>query len=207
MKKLLSLLFVGTCLISGITHAADEIVFVDLQEVFKRFYKTQLAQDQILQQSTDVKLERETMEADIEIIKNATELLRTDSRDTTLSDEVRESKRDQLEEKLVELQKRNKEMIDYSNMRNNQLKQQNIRMTHKILDEIQEIIANYAKEKGYGGVIDRSAKSSSNSPIIFYSNPKKDITADVISVLNKGRGEEYIEEDILQDQETNTTEK
>jgi len=35
--------------------AGDGIVFVDLQEVFKRFYKTQLAQDQLRQQSADTR--------------------------------------------------------------------------------------------------------------------------------------------------------
>ena len=187
MKKYFPTLLLAVTLLAGGVHAAGEIVFIDVQEVFKHFYKTQLAQDQIRQQADDIKLEREEMDAEMKEMKEAVEVLRTDSRDETLSEDLRENKRNQLEEKLVELQKNEQEMIDFEKLRMQQLEQQNTRMSRKLFDEIHEQIIIYSKEKGFSGVIDRSAQSRAGMQMVLYATPKMDITADILAVLNEGR--------------------
>ncbi len=186
MKKHFPTLLLSTLLFAVGAHAAGDIVFVDAQEVFKRFYKTQLAQDQIRQQADDIKLEREAMEVELKELKDEVEVLRTDSRDETLSEEIRRGKRDQLEEKLVEMQKNEQEMIEYEKLRIEQLEQQNTRMTKKLFDEIHEAIILYSKEKNFAGVIDRSAQSRAGMQVVLFANPKEDITIDILTVLNEG---------------------
>ncbi|WP_372846706.1 hypothetical protein, partial [Pontiella sp.] len=117
MKRFFPGLMMAAFLAVSGANAADEIAFVDLQEVFKRFYKTELAQDQIRQQADDIKMEREEIEAEVKVMKEEIEVLRSDSRDSTLSAEVRQNKRDQLEEKLVDLQKKEKDMADFEKLR------------------------------------------------------------------------------------------
>ena len=194
MKKFFSTLVVAAVVCAGSVRAAEDIVFVDLQEVFKRFYKTQLAQDQIRQQAADIKLERETMEGEIKELKDEIEILRTDSRDETLGIEIRESKRSLLEEKLVDLQINEQEMIDFEKIRMQQLEQQNTRMSRKLFDEIHEVIIEYAKEEGFSGVVDRSAQSRAGMQVVLYATPQMDVTADVLAVLNEGREEMLVEE-------------
>lgn len=187
MKKTLTALILTASMLLGTAHAADEIAFVDLQEVFKQFYKTQLAQDQIRQQADDIKMEREEIEDEVKVMREEIEVLRTDSRDDTLSEEVRENKRDQLEEKLVDLQKKEQDMIDFEKLRMQQMEQQNTRMTKKLFDEIHEVIIQYSKAQGFNAVIDRSAQSRIGTDVILYTSPKVDVTADVLAVLNEGR--------------------
>ena len=194
MKKIFPTLTMAALLVAGGANAAEDIAFIDLQEVFKRFYKTELAQDQIRQQADDIKMEREEIEEEVEVMKEEIEVLRTDSRDDTLSDEVRENKRDQLEEKLVELQKKEQDMIDFEKLRMQQMEQQNTRMTKRIFDEIHESIINYAKAQGFSAVIDRSAQSRIGTDTVLYSVPKLDVTADVLAVLNEGREKTRAEE-------------
>jgi len=190
MKKFFPTLIIAAFLVAGSAYAAaDGIAFIDLNEVFKRFYKTQLAQDQIRQQVADVKLEREAMEAEIKVMKDEVEVLRADSRDDTLSEEVRGNKRDLLEEKLVELQKRDQEIIDYEKLRKQQLEQQNKRMSRKLFDEIHEAVNVYAKEKGYVAVIDRSSQSRTGTQTVLYVDSNEDITAELLVVLNEGHDE------------------
>jgi len=193
MKKVFATLVFSATLLAGSAHAAGDIVFVDLQEVFKRFYKTQLAQDQIRQQAADIKLERATMEEEIKGLKEEVEVFRADSRDETLSEEVREAKRNQLEEKLVELQKKERDVNDFEKLRTQQLEQQNKRMSLKLFDEIHEVIVNYSKEKGFAAVIDRSAQSRAGMQMVLYASIQMDITADVLAVLNEGREETQME--------------
>ncbi|MEN7972614.1 MAG: OmpH family outer membrane protein [Verrucomicrobiota bacterium] len=186
MKKYFPSLLLCAVLFAGGAYAAEGIVFVDVQEVFKQFYKTKLAQDQIRQQAEDIKIEREAMESDMKELQEEVEALRVDSRDKTLSEELRESKRDQLEEKLVELQKTELEAIEFEKLRNQQIEQQNKRMTRKLFDEIHEAIIVYSKEKGFAGVIDRSAQGRSGMQTILYANPQRDITVNIVVALNEG---------------------
>jgi Skp family chaperone for outer membrane proteins len=181
-------------LLAGTARAADEIAFIDLQEVFKQFYKTQLAQDQIRQHADDIKMERDEIDDEIKVMKEEIEVLRADSRDETLSEDIRQNKRDQLEEKLVELQKKETDMQEFEKLRMKQMEQQNTRMTQKLFDEIHEVIIKYSKAQGYIAVIDRSAKSRIATDVVLYTNPKVDITADVLAVLNEGREATQAEE-------------
>ena len=194
MKKLFPTLIAAACFLALGAQAANEIVFVDVQELFKGFYKTQLAQDQIKQQQTDIKLERETLDAEISVIKEEVEELRTDARNEDLSEEAREGKRDLLEEKLVELQKRDQEGIDYAKLRQQQLEQQNTRMSRKLFDEIHEAISEYATEKGYAAVIDRSSQSRAGTQVVLFVNQTEDITGELLAILNEGREETKVEE-------------
>jgi Skp family chaperone for outer membrane proteins len=197
MKMHFPTLLLTAVLAAFAAQGAGDIVFIDAQEVFKRFYKTQLAQDQIRQQADDIKLEREAMEADLNVLKEEVEQLRADSRDETLSEDIRQNKRDLLEEKLVELQKNEQEMIDYEKLRIQQLEQQNARMTKKLFDEIHEAVILYSKEMGYAGVIDRSAQARSGLlPVVLYADSKEDITVDVITILNEGHEITEVEEPV-----------
>ena len=189
MKRILSVLLATLCLTAGIANAAQEMAFIDVQEIFKRFYKTRLAQDQIRQQHEDIKFERETMEEEIAEMKEEVDALRADARDETLSPEVRANKRDLLEENLVNLQRKEVEMADFEKLRLQQIEQQNTRMSKKLFDEIHEAIVIYSKEKGYLGVIDRSAQSRTGMQTVLYASPKADITADVLAILNEGKEE------------------
>ncbi|MBN2162376.1 MAG: OmpH family outer membrane protein [Pontiellaceae bacterium] len=187
MKSFFPVVMVALFLMAGGVRAADEIAFIDIQEVFKRFYKTQLAQDQIRQQADDIKLERDEMEAEVETLKGKIEELRADSRDENLSEEIRANKRDLLEENLVALQKKEQEMADFEKLRMEQIESQNQRMTKKIFDEIHETVINYAKMKSFAAVVDRSAQSRIGTDVILFAAPKFDITAGVLEVLNEGR--------------------
>jgi len=200
MKRFLPVLLMVAVLSAGVARAADEIAFVDLQEVFKQFYKTQMAKDQIRQQADDIKLEREEMEDEVAVMRDAVELLRTDSRDETLSEEVRESKRDQLEEQLVELQRKEKESADFEKLRMKQMEQQNTRMTKKLFDEIHESVISYARSEGFVSVIDRSAQSRVGTDMVLFVAPKADITADVLLVLNEGH-ETVVVDDVVETEE------
>lgn len=187
MKRLFTALSLTFVLMLGTARAEDPIGFVDLQEVFKQFYKTQLAQDQIRQQADDIKMERDEIEDEVKVMKDEIEVLREESRDQMRAEEVRQNKRDQLEEKLVELQKKEQDMNDFEKLRMEQMEQQNTRMTKKLFDEIHEVIIQYGKAQGFSAVIDRSAQSRIGTDMVLYTSPKVDITADILAVLNEGR--------------------
>ena len=180
-------LLTAAFLMAGGVRAEDRIAFVDVQELFTSFYKTQLAQDQIRQQADDIKLERDELEEGITALKEELEILRADSRDETLSPEVRQGKREQMEEKLVNLMTKEREMSEFEKLRKEQLEKQNARMTRTLFDEIHEAVILYAKAQGYASVIDRSGQSRRGTEVVLYTDADVDITAEVLAVLNEGR--------------------
>ena len=58
-------------------------------------------------------------------------------------------------------------------------------------------ISDYAKEKGYVGVIDRSSQSRTGTQTVLYVDLKSDITADLLMVLNEGHEEIKKDDSIL----------
>ena len=184
MKKYIGI--VAVVLVSHVSWSESQIAFVDMQDLFTRFYKTQLAQDQIRQQADEMKLEQDIMKNNIEEIRTEIEQLRADSRDAILSAEVRSNKRVLLEEKLIEMQGLEQEMNEYEKLRKQQIDEQNTRMTKKLFDEIQDQIVMYSKEEGFDAVIDRTAQSRIGINVIAYVDSSADITELVLKNLNEG---------------------
>ena len=187
MKRVFSFFLMAVFLLVGGVRAEDRIAFADVQELFKNFYKTQLAQDQIRQQADDIKMEHDELAEGVTILKEEVEVLRADSRDETLSTEVRQGKREQLEEKLMNLMTKERERIEFEKLRKEQLEKQNARMTRTLFDEIHEAVIRYAKAQGYASVIDRSGQSRRGTEVVLYTDADVDITADVLAVLNEDR--------------------
>ena len=184
MKKYIGI--VAVVLVSHVGWSESQIAFVDMQDLFTRFYKTQLAQDQIRQQADEMKLEQDIMKNNMEEIRTESEQLRADSRDAILSAEVRSNKRVLLEEKLIEMQGLEQEMNEYEKLRKQQIDEQNTRMTKKLFDEIQDQIVMYSKEEGFDAVIDRTAQSRIGINVIAYVDSSADITELVLKNLNEG---------------------
>ena len=184
MKKYI--VIVTVMLISYVGWSESQLVFVDMQDLFTRFYKTQLAQDQIRQQADEMKLEQDIMKDNIEEIRSNVEQLRVDSRDVILSEEIRSNKRVLMEEQLIEMQRLDQEMNEYEKLRTQQIDEQNTRMTKKLFDEIQNEIITYSKAQGFDAVVDRAAQSRIGINVIAYVNPTADITEAVLKNLNEG---------------------
>ena len=187
MKKYIGI--VAVVLISHAGWSESQIAFVDMQDLFKRFYKTQLAQDQIRQQADEMKLEQDIMKDNIEEIRSNIEQLRADSRDAMLSVEVRSNKRVLMEGQLIEMQRLEQEMNEYEKLRTQQIEEQNTRMTKKLFDEIQDQIITYSKANGFDAVMDRAAQSRIGINVIAYVSPIADITEVILQNLNEGYDE------------------
>lgn len=187
MNKFLTIFMVLVMGAAISVQAAEKIVFVDLEQLFTLYYKTELAQNQIKEQAADIKYERENMEEEIVELRSEVERLRAEARDEVFTEEVRESKRNQFEEKLVKMQSLNQELVQYEKLRTEQLEQQKARMSRKLFDEIHEAITTYAREKGYVAVIDRSSQSRAATQVVMYVDRQYDITAELLVVLNAGQ--------------------
>jgi Skp family chaperone for outer membrane proteins len=172
--------------VAGSSIAADRIVFIDLERTFNEFYKTQLAKSKVEVQQQDIEAERKIMVDEMTAINTEVDKLRKDARDTTLTDEIRDSKRLLYEERLLELRSKQKELDEFTSRRQQQLQVQVTRMSQTVMDEIRQTVVEYAKKEGFTAVVDNSSRRAAVG-VFIYTHPDVEITDAVLTILNSKR--------------------
>lgn len=202
MKKFLLLGF-SVFLLASAVGAAEKIVFIDLERVFDQFYKTQLAKSKVEVQQQDIEKEKQVMVDELNAISSAVDSLKKEARDTTLTEEIRDSKRLQYEERLLALRAKQKEIEDFAARRQQQLQLQVTRMSQTIMDEIRQTVVEYAKKEGLQAVIDNSARKAAIG-VFVYTHPDLEITDAILTVLNSKRPDILDEGSLLNDGTSST---
>jgi len=185
MKKFL-LLSAAVFMLAGSSMAADKIVFIDLEKVFNGFYKTQLAKSKVEVQQQDIEAEKKGMVDEMAAMTTEVDALKKEARDTTLTDEIRDSKRILYEEKLLKLRAKQKEIEDFITRRQQQIQLQVTRMSQTIMDEIRQTVVEYAKAEGFMAVVDNSARRAAIG-VFVYTHPDAEITDIILKELNSKR--------------------
>lgn len=161
--------------------------FIDLDKAFNEFYKTKLADAQLKEQAEEFKAERKKHVDEFKKLQADFDAAREEAQNTALTEEVRATKKEQAEEKLVEIREQESRIRRFDESRQKQLDEQSKRMRTRLVEEIQEIVRAYAKEQGYTAILDSSGSSLNGVGVVIYSDPRLDVTATVIERLNKGR--------------------
>ncbi len=202
MKRILIASVAVCLLLAGGVQAADRIVFVDLEQLFNEFYKTQLAKSRVETQQKDIEAEKQIMVDEMELLSEQVDTLRREARDTTLTQEIRDSKRLLFEERLLEMREKQKEIEEFNELRTKQLQVQVSRMSQTIMDEIRQTIVEYAQEEGFQAVIDSSNRRAAVG-VFLYTRPDVDITARVLTILNSKRPDEFDLDELFDEAATN----
>ena len=204
MKKFLQLLL-PVLLLAGVAGAAEKIVFIDLERVFDGFYKTQLAKSKVEVQQQDIEKEKQVMVDEMNALSAEVDSLKKEARDTTLTDEIRDSKRLLYEERLLALRAKQKEIEEFTTRRQQQLQVQVTRMSQTIMDEIRQTVVEYAKSEGLQAVIDNSSRRAAIG-VFIYTHPDLEITEPILTILNSKRPDALDKNDLFNDG-TNTVNK
>lgn len=174
--------------LSGVAQAAEGgFAYVNLDKVFDQFYKTKLADGQLKEQADQYRDERTKMVDDFKKLQDDFKTIRDDSQNTALSEEARNARRGEAEEKLVELREMENKIRRFEESRRRQLDEQTRRVRTKLVDEIKETLAVHAREKGYIAVLDASGENLNGVATVLYYDTKSDITDALITLLNKGK--------------------
>jgi len=197
MKKLFAVVVVFAGLVCA-ACAAERIVFIDLERVFDGFYKTQLAKSKVEVQQQDIEKEKQSMVDELTAISSEVDTLKKEARDTTLTDEIRDSKRLLYEERLLEQRAKQKAIEEFTTRRQQQLQTQVTRMSQTIMDEIRQTVVEYAKSEGLQAVVDNSSRRAAIG-VFIYTHPDLEITDAILAVLNSKRPDVLKAGDLFED--------
>ena len=168
----------------------NDIRFINLDRAFNEFYKTKLADAQLKDQADAFNESRKKLLREREAISEEFKNYREEAGNTALTDAARDQLKNKAEEKLIELREKEGEIRTFDDSRRKQLEEQGRRMRKRIVDEIREELDKYAKNEGFGGVIDTSGQSLNGVAIVLYTDPRLDITDNILAILNQGQEEE-----------------
>lgn len=154
-------LFALNCL--SVSAEEIKIGYINLAKTFDEYEKTK-QYDKSLEKKGD-KQEKTRQKLVDEIKKLKDEMV-------LLSDKGKEEKQTIIDEKIKKLQEFDKETRD-------ELRRERDDMVRDILREIDKVIQDYGKKKGYTVIL--------NDRMLVYGNEAIDITGDIIDILNKKR--------------------
>lgn len=161
-----------------------EIMFIDLDSVFTNYYKTKDAEAELKVQADAFKAERDQKISELESLQKDYESLRGQAQSAVLNEEARNTRRAEAEDKLLQIRSIESDIRQREQAAQRRMDEQSRRVRTRLVDEINEIIKNHALTRGYLAIIDYSGNSLNGVPTVIFYNPKYDITAEIIGMLN-----------------------
>jgi len=190
MKRIsLGLLLTTGLLMGGALGWAGElkVATVDADRLIKGYHKTELVDAHMEDQARDFSSEGEKMLAQHRRLKNEFEALRTEARNSVLSEEARDKRLQLAEDKLLEVMEYESKIRETALQRRQQLDDERRQMRRKLTDEIRDAIREYARKKGYTLVLDSSSGAGGGFPPALYADGALDITTDIEQILNRDK--------------------
>ena len=170
---------------AGAQERRGGIAFVNMDRVFTEFHKTQVADAQLRAQAEEFSQERRQMIEEIQAAQETFNTLREESQDVALSEDARERRRREAEEKLLEIREIESRIERFDELRSKQLEDQGRRMRRGLVEEIRDTIRAYARRHQFEAVLDASGQSLNGIEIALYVDPRVDITEALLEILNE----------------------
>jgi Skp family chaperone for outer membrane proteins len=173
-------------LLGNSAMAQTKIATVDVSRLFKEYYKTKLAQEELNRRRQQIDKDESGMLDDLKTANTDYQQMLDESDDQALSSDERSQKKQAADAKYKEIEDSKAALDQYDRSAKSNLSEQLQRMHDKIVGEIQAAVASTAKTGGYTMVFDVSAQSAANTPTLIYSSGDVDLTDQVLKQLNAG---------------------
>jgi len=162
-----------------------KVATVDIQELFKQYYQTNEAQEQINLERAKIQKDNEDRLTRIREIETNLENFKKQIEDPSVNESKKQSliKDFQLQQQEgIQLDKERREFIQ---RRTTALNENMVQRMKGILEDIRKLVEEKSKTDNYDFVFDKSGMSTSQVPVLIYSKDSTDITASLLKVLNK----------------------
>jgi Skp family chaperone for outer membrane proteins len=169
---------------SSSAWAQGRIATIDLRKVFDGYWKTKQADASLKDRAADMEKEHKNMLDDWKKAKDDYQGLLAGANDQAVSNDEREKRKKNAEDKLKYLKDTEDSILQYEKQARTTLEEQKRRMKENILGEIRIILNSKAKSAGYSFVIDTAAESFNNTPVVLFSSNENDLTEAILTQMN-----------------------
>lgn len=177
--------------------AADKIniATVDMQELFKQYYRTNEAQKQINVERARIQKDNNERLSRIRELETSLGNLRKQLDDPAINDSKKQTLFKEFQTKQQEGVALDRERREFLQRRNQALNEKMVQRMKGILEEIRKLVEEQAKKDDYDYVFDKSGLSTSQVPLLLYTKDATDITAVLLKDLNKDAPAESLKKD------------
>ena len=162
-----------------------KIATVDMQELFKQYYRTNEAQSQINVEKSRVQKDNNERLTRIRELETNLGNLKKQIDDPAINEAKKQAFYKDWQMQQQEGIALDRERREFLQRRNQALNENMVQRMKGILVEINKLVEEEAKISDYDYVFDKSGLSTSQVPILLYSKDATDITASILKDLNK----------------------
>jgi outer membrane protein len=162
------------------------IATVDMQELFKQYYRTNEAQKQINVERARIQKDNNERLARIRELEENLGKLRKQLDDPSLNDSKKQTLFKDWQTQQQEGIALDRERREFLQRRNQAPNEKMVQRMKGILEEIRKLVEEKAKVDNFDYVFDKSGLSTSQVPFLLYTKDATDITAGLLKDLNKG---------------------
>ena len=187
MKKLLSLALTSmlTLPLAAFGQGTVKIGTINMDRAFKEYSKTKEAEKKVNDAKDAAKKEfddrTDSYKKALEEVNNLNKQLES----TALSADKKTQLAKDRDDKINNIKNMEREINEFRVTRENQLREQALRMRDGIVKEIMDVVNDKVKTLNMDLVFDKSGLSVNGVPALLYSRDSYDFTNDVVAALNK----------------------
>ena len=187
MKKLLSLALTSMLALplAAFAQGTVKIGTINMDRAFKEYSKTKEAEKKVNDAKDAAKKEfddrTDSYKKALEEVNNLNKQLES----TALSADKKTQLAKDRDDKINNIKNMEREINEFRVTRENQLREQALRMRDGIVKEIMDVVNDKVKTLNMDLVFDKSGLSVNGVPAVLYSRDSYDFTNDVVAALNK----------------------
>ena len=187
MKKLLSLALTSMLALplAAFAQGTVKIGTINMDRAFKEYSKTKEAEKKVNDAKDAAKKEfddrTDAYKKALEEVNNLNKQLES----TALSADKKTQLAKDRDDKINNIKNMEREINEFRVTRENQLREQALRMRDGIVKEIMDVVNDKVKTLNMDLVFDKSGLSVNGVPALLYSRDSYDFTNDVVTALNK----------------------
>jgi len=187
MKKLLSLVLTSMLALplAAFGQGTLKIGTINMDRAFKEYSKTKEAEKKVNDAKDSAKKEfddrTDSYKKALEEVNNLNKQLES----TALSADKKTQLAKDRDDKINNIKNMEREINEFRVTRENQLREQALRMRDGIVKEIMDVVNDKVKTMNMDLVFDKSGLSVNGVPSLLFSRDSYDFTNDVVAALNK----------------------
>ncbi len=185
IRRIFAAALAATLVASASAQDKLKIATVDMQELFKQYYKTNDAQKQINVERARIQKDNNERLARIRELEGQLQQLRKQLEDPAINDAKKQQLFKDWQMQQQEGIALDRERREFLQRRNQALNEKMVQRMKGILEEIRKLVEEQAKKDDYDYVFDKSGLSTSQVPFLLYTKDATDITAGLLKDLNK----------------------
>lgn len=184
MRPAILLLLLFAVPVMSAPAPGDRIAVVNMETVFRQYYKSRIAAQTLRQQSEIYRSYMMTEQDKLKELQKEIAAARDAAQNLALSAADREAQKTLYAEKEREFTAKRAELNRYMLERNRGLSAIEKSKRDEILQDIRDEAAKQAVAAGYSFVLDSSGMTTSGVPAVIYARPSVDLTAKILKALN-----------------------